>query len=285
MLTRNSSTAFASRKRTSSGLKRVKPLHLWCGLLIAAIGLLILGYACPVRSTGALRTGLSKRVLFLGNSYTYANDLPRVFAELARAGGHEVETGMLAQGGMTLADHDRASETQRVLATSHWDFVVVQEQSLIPSVEPSRSVAMYPAARSLVQKIRTAGAAPVFFMAWARRGGWPERGFANYDSMQAEIERGYLDIARELHAPVAPVGVAWRQAVQRSPAVNLWQDDGSHPSLQGTYLAACVFYAVIFRISPFGVPYDAGLPHDTAQQLQKLAGDTVLTNATEWNLP
>lgn len=59
--------------------------------------------------------------------------------------------------------------------------------------------------------------------------------------MQAQLEDGYGQIAQELDAPVAPVGTAWSTALQANPRLSLWQDDGSHPSEQGTYLAACVF--------------------------------------------
>ncbi len=68
--------------------------------------------------------------------------------------------------------------------------------------------------------------------------------------MQLEIDDGYLGIAHELRAPVAPVGIAWLAVRRQNPQLNLWQDDGNHPNEDGTYLAACVFYAVIFRQSP-----------------------------------
>src|SRR5512135_2083048 len=73
------------------------------------------------------------RVLFIGNSYTYVNDLPSTFVQLARSGGHEVEVGVAAPGGWTLADHARSPETLSTLNSAKWDFVVLQEQSQIPS--------------------------------------------------------------------------------------------------------------------------------------------------------
>ena len=74
-------------------------------------------------------------------------------------------------------------------------------------------------------------------------------------------------------------------AVRRqNPQLDLWQDDGSHPTEQGTYLAACVFYAVLFRQSPQGLTYGDGLAADTVRVLQTLAADTVLAEPARWNL-
>jgi hypothetical protein len=102
--------------------------------------------------------------------------------------------------------------------------------------------------------------------------------------MQLEIDDGYLGIAHELRAPVAPVGIALLAVRRQNSQLNLWQDDGIHPNEQGTYLAACVFYAVIFRQSPKESTYEANLPKETAQLLQTLAADTVLNSPGRWNL-
>jgi hypothetical protein len=214
-------------------------------------------------------------VLFLGNSYTYDNDLPDLFAELARSGGQDVEVQMVAEGGWRLADHAQSPETQEQLRARNWTYVVLQEQSQIPAFAPLRTREMYPAARELVSQIRSIGATPVFFLTWAHRDGWPKYRMNDYESMQLEIQKGYQEIARELDVPIAPVGTAWLAAVQEHPDLNLWREDGSHPSKQGTYLAACVFYQVIFQESPVGLTYRAGLSRDTAKMLQSVAAETV----------
>ena len=80
----------------------------------------------------------------------------------------------------------------------------------------------------------------------------------DYESMQAQINYGYMTIAQELTVPIAPVGESWLRAVDQYPDLILWQADGSHPSEEGTYLTACVFYAVIFHESPNGLAYPGG---------------------------
>lgn len=224
-------------------------------------------------------------ILFIGNSYTYVNDLPGMFAELARAGGHKVETGMAAEGGWTLDNHANSSKTLDRLKSSKWDFVVLQEQSQIPASEQSRTAIMYPAARWLVRQIEEQNAAPIFFMTWAHRDGWPENGIQGYENMQFQIDQGYLRIAQELGVRIAPAGAAWLAARQQYPTLDLWQADGSHPNEQGTYLAACVFYVTIFRQTPEGLSYMANLPQENAHRLQTIAANIALQNPSQWNIP
>jgi len=255
------------------------------GALFVAVCLLAWVYLSGPNCIVPLGVGPCSRILFIGNSYTYTNDLPAMFTQLARAGGHKVETGMAAEGGWTLSDHVQSSETLDQLKSSKWDFVVLQEQSEIPAIEQSRTVSMYPAARLLVHQIEDVGATPIFFLTWAHRDGWPENGLPDYESMQVQINLGYMGIAHELDTGVAPVGYAWLIAERQNPNLDLWQADGSHPTEQGTYLAACVFYATIFRQSPEGLTYLGHLPQEIAQGLQTIAASTVLNNPKQWNLP
>jgi hypothetical protein len=250
--------------------------------------LLLLGSVClgcaPLVSCD-LTPAACTRVLFIGNSFTYTNDLPRMFVRLAAAGGHAAAVDMVAPGGWTLLQHAGSADTLEKIADSKWDDVVLQEQSLVPAVAQARDQQMAPAAAELVARIRAAGARPIFFMTWARRDGWPEQGFATYAAMQFEIERAYLSVAGVYRAPVAPVGAAWLAVRTDHPDLELWQADGSHPAPLGTYLAACVFYAVIYRDSPAGLSYVAGLPPEAAQVLQAAAATAVLSDPQKWDLP
>lgn len=240
--------------------------------------LLLLFSACGGASTadcGRAGAGRPQNVLFVGNSYTFVNNLPGTFAKLACSGGHLVRAEMIAYGGWTLADHVRSKETQRVLSNTRWDVVVLQEQSLIPALEGKRMDLMVPASRLLVGRIRAAGAKPVFFMTWGYRKGMPGEGLGDYAEMQAKLADGYRAVARDVGAEVAPVGLAWQAALNRNPALDLWDRDGSHPTPAGTYLAACVFYAVIFGQSPVGIGYNGGLRDAMARTLQAFAAETV----------
>ena len=250
---------------------------------IVTLGLLLLtlNAGCPSQE----RAPACTRVLFIGNSYTTVNDLPGVFASLARSGGHRVETKSAAVDGWTLANHADSPATATALAASPWDIVVLQEQSQIPAIEEFRQTQMYPAARRLVSSIRNRGARPLLYLTWGRRDGWPETGMPTYASMQSAIDDGYLAIAADQRVAISPVGYAWASVVTSEAAASLWQQDGSHPSEAGTYLAACVFYATIFRQSPKGLGYHGSLSAEAAGMIQSVAAETVLGDPAKWPAP
>jgi hypothetical protein len=253
---------------------------LAAGLLLAAA----LAGCGPSSAATCPADGQCVRVLFLGNSYTYVNDLPATFARLAESGGRHVETAMVANGGETLDQHAASPDSLSEISSKPWNYVVLQEQSEIPAAASSREYSMYPAARKLAAAVEAAAAVPMFYMTAAHRDGAPDLGLTGYEAMQLAIDAGYTAIARELGAPVAPVGYTWFVLHRQHPEIELWQDDGSHPSVAGTYLAACVFYAAIFRASPEGLAFDDGLPAEQARVLQASAAANVLTLEAQWGL-
>lgn len=216
------------------------------------------------------------RVLFIGNSYTFYNDLPGLFAELVRSSGKEVEAEMAAEAGWTLADHAVSGETQKLLRSQDWDYVILQEQSIIPSLPMEREGRMYPAVNALDGIIQEIGAETVLLMTWGRREGFLEKGIPDFAAMQSQLHEGYNDIGVEVGAIVAPVGLAWQAAISHEADIDLWEYDGSHPSLKGSYLAANVLYAAISGRSPQDLAYTAGLQVETALFLQRIAIETVL---------
>jgi hypothetical protein len=231
----------------------------------------------PADPCASLPTSLPVlRVLFVGNSYTFTNDLPGMFRQLACSGGHQVEIAQEAQGGWTLADHAASPQTLKAIQSQKWDYVVLQEQSEVPAVPGTRDQSMYPAVRKLVYLITGQGSMPILFLTWGHRDGSQIAGFSAYADMQAALSSGYMGISKEMTLPVAPVGEAWQRAVSSANPIDLWQADGSHPNPSGTYLAACVFYASFYNQSPEGIGYRSGLAESTARTLQTLAAETVL---------
>jgi len=261
-------------------MKRIDRLHL---LILFLLLVSALGCAPAMDCSNLQANETCTRVLFIGNSYTYVNDLPTTFVNLARAGGHQTEVGMSAQAGWMLADHVKSSDTITKINSEKWNFVILQEQSEVPAFQQSRTQEMVPAARTLVSDIEAVNAKPIFFNTWAYRDGLPANGMPDYESMQAQINNGYIIMSQAFNSPVVPVGEAWQAVRNLYPQINLWQADGSHPTEEGTYLAACVFYADIFQQSPEGLSYQANLPTETSHDLQKVATDTVFNG--QWGIP
>ena len=257
------------------------PGKLGRALQITLATLLLAGCACGRHD--AERNGAT-RVLFIGNSFTFYHDMPTMFAELARASGHEVMVEVEAPSGQTLSVHAVSATTPERIASGDWDYVVLQEHSAMSIEQKTREEQMFPAARALDQMIRESGGRTILFMTWGYRDGLPDKGFPDFASMQAELNAGYVEIADQLGAIVAPVGIAWQNGLAQESQLDLWDPDGGHPSETGSYLTACVFYATIYRKSPEGLSYQAGLPETTARLLQTVAAETVLADPQRWNI-
>jgi hypothetical protein len=224
-------------------------------------------------TVGYARAEPSLKVLFVGNSYTYVNDLPKMVSQLAAADGRRLEAETDAPGGMTLVQHSKNAHTVERIQKGHWNWVVLQDQSQTPAFPAQQlQTAFYPGVRTLNTAVLAAGAKPLLYMTWGHKDGDPGN-FPrdNYTAMQLRLRHGYENIARPLSIRVAPVGLAWQSVVGEQPALALWQGDGSHPTPIGTYLAACVIYQCLFNRSPVGNTFTAGLDPKTVHLCQESA--------------
>ena len=200
------------------------------------------------------------KVLFIGNSFTARNDVPGLVAAMAEARGARLEHALVAAGGASLRAHWNKGDAVAAMRRMRPDRVVLQEQSTLPVKNPRR---MHENIRLFVPEIEAAGAKPVLYLTWARRTA-PEA--------QAAITDAYTAIARELSCIVAPVGVAWERFLGTHDRPVLHDRDGSHPTLAGSYLAACVFFTVLFGESPVGLPAaGAAMTATDARAIQRAA--------------
>jgi len=222
------------------------------------------------------------KALFIGNSYTYFNEMPSMLANLAQSANLPVITGQSTPGGYTLQQHTQDTTTISMISQGVWRYVVLQEQSQIPTIEYWRYNSMYPAARYLDSLIVGHNESTAFFMTWGRKyggmqsyNGYSSPDFRDFFEMQETLRSAYSEIANELNATLCPVGMAWAQAKRIDSLVDLWQSDNSHPTLKGSYLTACVFYCVFFDTSPVGLSYTGGLSQEEALFCQTVAWQTV----------
>ena len=203
--------------------------------------------------------GEAMRVLFIGNSLTAANNSPAVVAQLAEADGQPRPTvQMVAVGGFSLEDHWNRGDAQRAIASGGWNVVVLQ-QGPSALLESRRLLVEY--ARRFGDVIRTAGARPALYMVWPSR----ER---RQDA--AGVSQSYRAAATAVNGRIFPAGDAWNLVLQRRRELALYSDDGLHPTMAGTYLAALVIYQGLYDRSPIGLPA-GGLPAADARTLQDAA--------------
>jgi len=204
----------------------------------------------------------ARRILFIGNSYTGFNGgLDKHLTGLAP----QIVAGRIAPGSATLETHWKNSDMLHLIRTGKWDAVVLQEQSQASIINP-KNFSEY--AGKLSEEIEKAGAQTVLLMTWER----PDS--IQYGVTTANLSGVFTEIGQQLGVKVAPVGLAFFKSLQERPNLKLCALDG-HPTLQGTYLAACVCYGVIFEKSPAGNAYSAGLPDADKIFLQKIAAQVL----------
>lgn len=219
---------------------------------VAVVGQAVAGdlpTAQPV--IGSTLPGQPISVLFVGNSYTFYNDLPQMVRRMSveAAQPRPLQVRDVTFGGASLQAHWQRGEVQQVIAGQHWDYVVIQDFSTMPVDDPDLT-------REYVRRVaaaaREAGAQPILYLTWARQA---------RPAMQDQLDSVYTELANETHALLAPVGQAWKRALAVSPQPHLFIEDGSHPSYAGSYLAASVFYSLIYGVQP---------PAPSAEQLARL---------------
>ena len=226
-----------------------------------------------------------KKVLFLGNSYTNFNNLTGTLKSLAESLGDSLYTEQNTPGGFTLEGHSTNAASLSKIQSQPWDIVVLQEQSQKPSFSPAQvATDVYPYATILNDSILSNDSCTrtLFYMTWGRENGdqsncqsYPP--ICTYAGMQGRLRASYMEMAaNNYRASVAPVGVAWQRTRTLHPTIDLYNPDESHPSPEGSYLAACVFYSSIFRESPVGSSFYGTLDSATATSLQQIAAATVL---------
>lgn len=236
--------------------------------------------------------GQQKKILWIGNSYTGTNNLPLMFYNLALSGGDTVVYDSNTPGGMTFLGHTTNAATIQKIAANNWDFVVLQAQSQEPSFPPSQVEAQtYPYAAVLDSLVRISNPCTetVFYMTWGRKYGDAQNcaiypPICTFDGMNNRLWESYKEMADDNRGIVSPAGIAWKRSREADSTINLWSGDNSHPSVAGSYLTACVFYATMLRKNPVGLSYTAGLPANQAAFLQQIAHTTVLDSVQACNM-
>ncbi|MFM2156513.1 MAG: hypothetical protein RL516_1262 [Bacteroidota bacterium] len=233
-----------------------------------------------------------KKVLFVGNSYTAVNDLPALLSSVAQSAGDSVIYESNCIGGYTLQLHSTNATTLQKIAQGDFDFVVLQEQSQLPSFPTSQvQSSVYPYAKTLDSLINLANSCTetVFYMTWGRKNGdasncpnWPP--VCTYTGMDSLLRLRYEDMASTNNAVVSPVGAVWRYIRNNHPSIELYSADESHPSIAGSYAAACTFYSILFRKDPTAITFASTLDSISASTIRNVAKLVAYDSLSFWNV-
>ncbi len=234
----------------------------------------------------------TRRALFLGNSYTAANSLPQMVANMANSTGDTLLFDSNTPGGFRFQAHVSNALSLAKIAAGNWHYVVLQEQSQLPSFpEAQVQTEVYPFARALdsLTQWHNPCAETVFYMTWGRKNGdanncpiWPP--VCTYSGMDSLLSLRYQTMANQNQAIVSPVGAVWKYLRTHAPQIELYEADESHPSVAGTYAAAVGFYTCFFRQNPELIAFNATLPPNTAQTIRQAAKTVVYDSLINWNV-
>ncbi len=234
-----------------------------------------------------LKAQQSTSVLFLGNSYTGVNNLPKIVSDIALSVGDTLIYDSNTPGGYTLLDHTTNATSQNKIAAGGWDYMVIQGQS-------RESILGYTGFKQgvnlLYNQFKQSNSCSVVmpYMTWGRENGdatfcssFPV--MCTYEGMDTTIRDRYLTVTEDINGEVSPVSVVWRYLRQNHPSIDLYQTDGSHPSAAGSYAAACCFYAAIFKKDPTLITYNFGLNAADAAAIKNAAKLIVYDSLSLWD--
>jgi len=241
-----------------------------------------------------IATSLSAQtqVLFIGNSYTGYNNLATMVENVAASAGYSFSNSSLTPGGATLYQHSQNASTYNQMGSKNWDYVVIQAQSQEPSF-PNNQVATQtlPYADQLVDSIRSIVpcAQPTFFRTWGRENGdqWNCPYFpplCTYEGMDSLLHLRYRMMADSNDAYLSPVGSVWKYIRDTDSTIALYTSDGSHPSLAGSYVAACTFFTIFTRSNPLNITFDANLDTAIASTIREATKLVVYDSLSLWNV-
>jgi hypothetical protein len=253
--------------------------------------------------------------LFIGNSFTFMSDVPRLYRTIVRALAPPVRTEAVTRGGYRLARHAEDARADGT-ALARWlrngtreettfDAVVLQEQSQIHGLPVRMSTRMesLSAASELSALAHARGAAVILYLTWGYKHGDPRNepfGYGTFLGMQDQLDAGAMSLAARikeqgLRVSVAPVGGAFRTAyedarragidplTEGSDFAALYEEDGVHQSLRGAYLAACVIAGTITGAHPRDFVDEAVLGADISRRLRDVCARTL--DGPEWSVP
>jgi hypothetical protein len=253
--------------------------------LLAVLGIAVLaGCSSTPPPTPKLAPQVSteiKSLMWVGNSFFYYNNSMHGHTGqlLTASGAKGLRASSVTISGSGINWHDVEAYFNPGMASysfvgdnevrfnsfdKPFDGVMMMDCSQCP-IHPQLQAIFFEYAAKHSATARRHGAAPILFMSWA---------YQDKPEMTAQLAAEYVKAGKQNNALVVPAGLAFAQSIARRPDLNLYVADKRHPSLMGTYLAACTVLASVYKTSPVGLKYSAGLPPDVATHLQTVAWET-----------
>ncbi len=227
------------------------------------------------------------RVLFVGNSYTHYNNMPKLFKDIASSKNINVDVHMSAKSSHTFKMHSERPDLYQDIQREKWDYVILQGFSRELSTDIATIDSMVvPYVKRISDSIyqQNPCATILLYETWGYEKGFPEDSVnTSYQIMSDHIHQGYLYLSKLFDFPIVPVGKVWETVKENNVSIPLYQEDLQHPSKYGSYLAACSFYAAIFKQNP-NTTFTDGLSPEKAKYIQNTSFTIVDQNMTRYLL-
>jgi len=214
------------------------------------------------------------KILFIGNSYTHYNNMPELFGKLAKSKKVKIDVVMNAKSNHTFKMHCQRPEMFETIRSEKWDYVVLQgfSRELMHDKEVI-DTATIPYFNRIVDSVYSNHSCTniLLYMTWGYKNGFiSENDTLTYDDMSNRIQRGYEYLSDLNKLSIVPIGQIWKSFRKNYPSVEIYQEDGQHPNILGSYLIASGFYSSIFKSNPSGGFYPK-IDSSTANKIQSTA--------------
>ncbi|MBR3964780.1 MAG: hypothetical protein IKJ80_05190 [Clostridia bacterium] len=215
------------------------------------------------------------RILFIGNSFTFYNDMPtKYFRNLCGAAGYKVKVEAITNGGHFLSEFADTSDeygakVDKALKNNKYDIVILQEQSGCPIANRSR---FFGGVRDLAKKVKDNGAELYLYETWGYKKGYSKLSSHGGTTkiMEMKLRAAYTAIAEEVGAQVILAGVAMLD-IHTQGKIEVYRDDLFHPSAKGSALVAYTIFAKIFMHDPRTVKYTCGMGEEISADMKEAA--------------
>lgn len=229
----------------------------------------------------------SLKILFIGNSYTHMNNMPKIFERICKEKQKPVLVQMNTMAGASFKVHFSRNDMFDAIRSKKWDYVVLQGYSRELSLSYDKiDQETVPPLSKIVDSVKYYNPCSniLFYMTWGYKNGYKES-LENdtYEKMTSNISNGYRYVASCYDFPIVPVGLVWSKVRAKYPNINLYDEDEAHPNKNGSYLSACTFFCSIFKESVEGV-ITGTIDSKVASSIQKEASSFVLSNLKEIGL-
>lgn len=227
------------------------------------------------------------RILFIGNSYTHYNNMPKMFKDLAHSKNINVDVHMSAKSSHTFQMHSERMDLYQDIQREKWDYVVLQgfSRELSKGIHSIDSLVV-PYVKRISDSIyqKNPCATILLYETWGYEQGYPDDSLNwSYQIMNDHIHQGYLYLSKLFDFPIVPVGKVWETVKENNASIQLYNEDLQHPSKYGSYLAACSFYAAIFKQNPSS-QFVGDLKVEEAKYIQNTAFTLVNLNMNRYLL-